>query len=191
MKPLLDQESDINLYVKYITSIINKNDKTSSSILTDIWNQLGSNVLKLPLFIHEKNIKVNPVVFEKTVLFALIFRDTKSLIIMCYKSPLIFQACSSIFNEILIKLNFTAHFLVFLIDFLNSVRIQCKNNNIDLIDLYPIRCKSILILRSIKNMDSSLVSNDYLYEKVKWLALNHPKECMCLLSHFPDLFISN
>lgn len=191
LKPLLYQESDINLYVKYITSVLNKNDKTLSSVLIDIWNHLGLNVLKLPLFVHERNIKVYPVVFEKTVLFALLFSNTKELINMCSKSPLMFQACSSILNEMLIKLNFTSHFLVFLIDFINRVRIQCKNNNIDFIDLYPIRCRSILILRSIKNINSSLVSNDYLYTKVKWLALNHPKECMCLLSHFPDLYLSN
>lgn len=189
LKPLLDQESDINLYVKYVTSVLNKNDKTLSSVLIDIWNRLESNVLKFPLFVHEKNIKIHPVVFEKTVLFALLFSDTKNLIHMCSKSPLVFQACTSILNEMLIKLNFTNHFLVFLIDFIDRVRIQCKNNSTDLIDLYPIRCRSILILRSIKNISSSLVSNDDLCTKVKWLALNYPKECMCLLIHFPDLWI--
>lgn len=187
LKPILDQECDINLYGKYITSILNKNDEKLKLVLTDTWNRLGSSVLKFPIFILEKSIKVCPVIFEKTVLSALLTWKMEDLIDVCSKSPLVFQTCSSIFNELLMKLEFTDFFMVFLMNFLNCVSTQCENVNVDFVNMYPIKCRSLLTIRSIKNKDSRLVSNEFLSEEVKKFALNHPKESMCLLYHFPDL----
>lgn len=191
LKPVLYQMADFDFYAKYIKSALNKNDETLNLILMEIWTQLGSNVFKLPIVIHEKCIEINPVIFEKTILFAMSSWQIKDLIDICSKSPSVFQTCSSIFNELLIKLKFTDKFIEFLIDFVNNVSLQCKSNNIDIIDMYPIKCRTILILRAIKNEKSSLVSNHYLNEEVKKLALLYPKESMCLLSHYPDLYVSN
>lgn len=191
LKPVLDQGADIGVYARYIESILNKKNKALNSILMETWTRLGSNVLKLPIHIHEKSIDVNPEIFEKTVLSTLSLWQVKDLIIVCSKSELIFQKCSSIFNELLIKLNFTDKFMEFLIHFVNSVSNNCEYNNIDIIDVYPIKLRSILVLRAIRNKDSSLVSKHYLNEEVKKLALNFPKESICLLSHFPDLHIAN
>lgn len=191
LKPVVIQLADFDFYTKYFKSALNKNDKTLNLILMDIWTQLGSNVFKLPIVIHEKCIEINPVIFEKTILFAISSWQINDLIEICYKSPIIFQTCSSIFNELLIKLNFADKFMEFLIDFVNNVSLKCKNNNIDIIDMYPIKCRSILILRAIKNEKSSLVSNYYLNEEVQKLILLYPKISMCLLSHYPDLYVSN
>lgn len=191
LKAILDQGADIGVYARYIKSILDRNDKTLNSILMDTWTQLGSNVLKLPIGIHEKCIEVNPVVFEKTVLSAVSLWRTKGLIDMCSKSPLVFQTCSSIFNELLIKLNFTTKFMDFLTRFVNSVRSQCENDDIDYVDIYPSKCRNILTLRAIRNENSSLVPKHYLYEEVKKFALCYPRESMCLISHFPDLYVPN
>lgn len=188
LKPILDQAADIDLYSKYIMSILNKNDKTLKPILLETWNQLGSNVLKLPIFIHEKCIEVNPGIFEKTILSTLLSWQTENLFIMCAKSPLVFRTCSSIFNELLIKLHFSEKFMVFLINFVNNVITQCENYNFDVIDIYPSKCRSILTIRTIINTNSCLISKQCLSKEVKQLALKNPKECVCLLSHFPDLY---
>jgi len=191
LKAILDQGADIDVYARYIKSILDKNDKTLNPILMETWTQLGSNVLKLPIDIHEKSIEVNPVVFEKTVLSAISLWQIKDLIDICSKSPLVFQTCSSIFNELLIRLNFTDKFMDFLIHFVNSVGLQCKNNNIDIVDIYPNRCRIILTLRAIRNENSSLIPKHCLNEEVKKFALAYPRESMCLISHFPDLYVPN
>jgi len=191
LKQILDQGSDIDVYANYIKSILDKNDKTLNPILIETWTQLGSNVLKLPIDIHEKSIEVNPVVFEKTVLSAILLWQIEDLIDICSKSPLAFQTCSSIFNELLIRLNFTDKFMDFLIHFVNSVKLRCKNNNIDIIDIYPNRCRIILTLKAIRDENSSLVPKHCLNEEVKKLALAYPRESMCLISHFPDLYVPN
>jgi len=191
LKPILDQGVDSRVYARYIKSILDKNDKTLNSTLIETWTQLGSNVLKLPIDIHEKVIEVNPAIFEKTVLSAILLWQTKDLIEICSKSSLVFQTCSSIFNELLIKLNFTDKFMEFLTHFVNSVGSRCKDNNIDFIDIYPIKCRYILTLRAIRNKNSSLVSKYYLYDEVKKFTLDCPRESMCLISHFPDLYIPN
>lgn len=190
LKPILDQVSYFDIYTTYIKTALNRNDKTLNLILMEIWTQLGPDVFKLPISIHEKCIEINTVIFEKTTLFAISSSKIKDLIDLCSKSPSVFQTCSSIFNELLIKLNYADNFLEFLIDFVNNVSLQCKNN-IDIIDMYPFKCRSILILRAIKNENSSLVSNHYLNEEFKKLATLYPKGSMCLLSHFPDLFVPN
>lgn len=191
LKPILDQESDIDLYGKYITSILNKNDEQLRPVLTDTWNRLGSNVLKLPVHILEKSIKGCPVIFEKTVLTTLLTWEMEDLTDVCSKSSLVFQTCSSIFNELLIKLKFTDFFMVLLMNFLSCVCTHCKNNNVDIVNIYPIKCRYLLTLRSINKKNSNLVSNEYLSEEVKKFAINHPKESMCLLYHFPDLNLPN
>lgn len=191
LKLILHQGADLDVYVSYIKSILNRNDKTLNLILIDVWNQLGSNVLKFPVFIHEKCIEVCPLIFEKTILSAISRWQIDDLIKLCVKSPLVFQMCSSIFNELLIKLNFTNKFMKFIINFVNSVYSQCENNSIDVIDIYPIKCRNILILRDIKNKHSTLVTKKYLNEEFKQLVLTHPKESMCLLIHFPDLYEPN
>lgn len=191
VKSILDQGADFNIYIRYINSILNKNDKNLNPVLIETWSQLGENIFKLPIHIHEKCIKLNPMIFERTVLSALSLRQINILIDMCSKSPLVFQMCSSIFNELMIKLNFTDKIMIFLVHFLHSVSLLYKNNNVDFIDMYPIKCKNILILRAIKTKDSNLVSKYYLNEEVKKLATDYPKESLCLLSHFPDLYISN
>jgi len=191
LKPILDQGANITVYARYIKSVLDRNDKTLNSILMDIWTHLGPNVLKLPVSIHEKSIEVNPVVFEKTVLSTISLWQIKDLIDMCSKSPLVFQTCSSIFNELLIKLDFSDKFMNFLISFINSVKSQCENDNIDYIDLYPSKCRYILTLRAIRNENSSLVPKHCLYEEVEKFALHHPRESMCLISHFPDLYVPN
>lgn len=189
LKPILDQGADINVYAQYIKSILNTNAKTLNPILMDIWGQLGSRVLQLPIIIHEKCIEVNPLIFEKTILSTILLYQIKDLINMCSKSLLVFQTCSSIFNELLIKLNFSNRFMELLINFVNGVYFQCKKNNIDFIDFYPTKCKYVLTLRDINKENSSKLSKHYLKEGVKKLLLNYPKESVCLLSHFPDLYI--
>jgi len=189
LKSILDQGADIDIYARYIESILNKNNKSLNSILITVWTQLGSNVLKLPTFIHEKTIKMNPIIFEKTILSSILLWEINDLIDICSKSPLVFQTCSSIFNELLIKLKFTNTFMEFLNYFVNSVSSRCKNNNIDIISNYPYKCRSILTLRDIKNKNSTLVSEHDLNNEVKQLALAYPKESICLFSHFPDLYI--
>lgn len=191
VKSILDQGADLDIYIRYINSILNKNDKNLNPVLMETWSQLGANIFKLPIHIHEKCIKINPIIFERTILYALSVWEINNLIHMCSKSPLVFQMCSSILNELMIKLNFTDKFMIFLVHFLNSVSSQYKNNNIDIIDIYPVKCRNILILRAIKTKDSSLVSKYYLNEEVKQLAKDYPKESICLLSHFPDLYTSD
>lgn len=191
LKPILHQGADLDIYGSYIKSILNRNDKALKLILLDVWNQLGSNVLKLPVYIHEKCIEVYPLVFEKTILSAISLWQIDELIDLCTKSPLVFQMCSSIFNELLIKLNFTNKFMEFVIHFVNRVNTHCENNQIDVIDIYPITCRNILILRAINNKHSTLVTKQYLNEEFKQLVISHPKESMCLLIHFPDLFEPN
>ncbi|VVC31442.1 Hypothetical protein CINCED_3A021968 [Cinara cedri] len=189
LKPILYQAADIDVYARYIKSILNKNDKICNPILMDIWTQLGLRVLKLPIFIHEKCIEVNPVIFEKTILSAISLWQVQDLIDICFKSPLVFQTCSSIFNELLIKLNFSDRFIDFLVNFINNFCSLCEENNIDFIDFYPTKCKSVLILRAISKSNSSELSKCYLNEEVKKLVLNFPKESICLFSHFPDLYL--
>lgn len=191
VKSILDQGADFNTYIRYINSILNKNDKYLNSVLIETWSQLGANIFKLPIYLHEKCIKLNPMIFERTVLTALSLQQINNLIDMCSKSPLAFQMCSSIFNELMIKLNFTDKFMIFLEHFLHSVSSQYKNNHVDIIDMYPIKCRNILILRAIKTKDSSLVSKYYLNEEIKKLATDYPKESLCLLCHFPDIYVSN
>ncbi|XP_022174877.1 uncharacterized protein LOC111036905 isoform X1 [Myzus persicae] len=189
LKSILDEGADLDIYARYIESILNKNNKSLNSILMTVWTQLGSNVLKLPIIIHEKTIKVNPLIFEKTILSAISLWEINNLIEVCSKSPLVFQTCSSIFNELLIKLNFTNKFMEFLNHFVNSVSSHCKNNNVDVVNIYPNKCRSILTLRDIKNKNATLVTEHDLNDEVKKLALSYPKESICLLSHFPDLYI--
>lgn len=188
LQPILDQGADIDVYARYIKSILNTNDKTLNLILMDTWTQLGSHVLKLPIIIHEKCIEVNPVIFEKTILSAILMWEVQDLINICSESPLVFQTCSSILNELLIKLNFSDSFMELLVNFVNGVSSQCKKNNTDFIDVYPIKCKCVLTLRAINKKNSSQLSKNYLNEEVKQLCLKYPKESMCLLSHFPDLY---
>lgn len=188
LKQILYQGADLDVYASYIKSILNRNDKTLNLILLDVWNQLGPNVLKLPVFIHEKCIKVYPLIFEKTILSAISQWQIDELIILSAKSSLVFQMCSSIFNELLIKLNFTIKFYTFITHFVNSVGSQCENNSIDIIDLYPIKCRNILTLRAVKNKNSTLVTKKYFNEEFKQFILSHPKESICLLIHFPDLY---
>lgn len=187
LKPLVDQGADINIYTRYLLAILNKKDETLNSILMKTWVQLGSNVLKLPLIIHEKSIEVIPVIFEKTVLSTILLWKIEDLIDLCSKSPLVFQTCSSIINKLLIKFNFTEKFMNFLTYFINNVNTQCENNNIDIINIYPIKCRSILTLRAINNTNTSLASALALKEEVKIFSANYPREFMCLLSHYPDL----
>lgn len=191
LKPIVYQGADINIYTQYILSILNKKDNTLNSILMETWTQLGSNVLKLPLIVHEKCIEVNPVIFEKTVFSAILLWQIEDLIDFCSKSPLVFQTCSSIFNKLLIKLNFTDKFMKFLINFIKDVNTLCENNNIDIINIYPIKCRSILTLRAINNTNTSLSSTLSLKEEVETFSSNYPREFMCLLSHYPDLYIPN
>jgi len=191
LKHIIHQGADLDLYARYIQSILNKNNVKLNTVLIETLNLLGSNVLKLPLVVHEKIIEVNPQIFEKTILNAILLCKTKDIIDMCCKSPLVFQNCSSIFNELLIKLNFTDKFMLFLVNFVHCVSLQCKNNNIDNIDIYPFKCRYILTLRVIHNKNSNLVSQKYLHEEVKKFALDFPREYMCLLSHFPDLYMLN
>lgn len=191
LEPIIKQGVDIEVYTRYIKSILNKNDVLLNSILMNIWTHLGSKVLTLPILIHEKCIEVYPVIFEKTILSAILLWQIDDLIAMCSKSPLVFQTCSSIFNTLLIKLDFTDKFMNFIIHFLNSVSSQCNNNNIDIIDIYPIKCRNVLILRAIKNQNSTKISKHNLNEEVKKLFSKYPKECMCLVSHFSDLYVPN
>uniref|UniRef100_A0A2S2PST2 Uncharacterized protein n=1 Tax=Schizaphis graminum TaxID=13262 RepID=A0A2S2PST2_SCHGA len=190
LKSILDQGADFDIYARYIESILNKNNKALNSVLMTVWTQLGSNVLKLPIIIQEKTIKVNPLIFEKTILSAISLWEINDLIDVCSKSPLVFQTCSSIFNELLIKLNFSNNFMEFLNYFVNGVSSRCINNNIDIVDIYPNKCRSILTLRDIKNKNSTLVTDYDLNDEVKKLALAYPKQFICLLSHFPDLYLS-
>ncbi|XP_025192221.1 uncharacterized protein LOC112592406 [Melanaphis sacchari] len=190
LKSILDQVADFDIYARYIESILNKNNKSLNSVLMAVWTQLGSNVLKLPIIVQEKIIKVNPLIFEKTILSAISLWEINDLIDVCSKSPLVFQSCSSIFNELLIKLNFSNTFMEFLNYFVNGVSSRCINNDIDIVNIYPSKCRSILILRDIKNKNSTLVTEHDLNDEVKKLALAYPKESICLLSHFPDLFMS-
>lgn len=189
LKPILDQAADMDLYYKYIKSILNKNYRTLNSVLLETWNQLGPNVLKLPIIIHERSIEVNPVIFEKTILSAILFWQTEDLFDMCSKSSLVFQTCSSIFNELLIKLNFTDKFMMFLSGFVDNVSTKCENNNGDIIDMYPSKCRSILTIRTISSQNSCESSKKYLSKEIKQFALTYPKEFVCLLSHFPDLYL--
>lgn len=189
LKSILDEGADFHIYARYIESILNKNNKSLNSILMTVWTQLGSNVLRLPIIIHEKTIEVNPIIFEKTILSAISLWEINDLIDLCSKSPLVFQTCSSIFNELLIKLNFTNKFTEFLNYFVNSVTSRCKNNDIDIVSIYPNKYKSILTLRDIKNKNSTLVTEHDLSDEIQKLALAYPKESICLLSHFPDLYI--
>lgn len=189
LKSILDQVADFDIYARYIESILNKNNKSLNPLLMTVWTQLGSNVLRLPIIVHEKTIEVNPLIFEKTILSAISLWEINNLIDVCSKSPLVFQTCSSIFNELLIKLNFTNKFMEFLINFVNSVYSHCKNNNIDIVNIYPNKCRSILTIRDIKNINSALVTEHELNDEAKKLALAYPKEFICLLSHFPDLYI--
>lgn len=191
LEPILNQRVDIEVYTRFIKSILNKNDMLLNSILMKIWTCLGSKVLTLPICIHERCIEIYPVIFEKTILSAILLWQIDDLITICSKSPLVFQACSSIFNALLIKLNFTDKFMNFILHFINSVSSQCNNNSIDIIDIYPIKCRSVLILRAIKNQNSSRVSKHYLYEEIKKLSSKYPQESVCLVSHFSDLFVPN
>jgi len=191
LKSILDQASDFGIYAKYIESILNKNNKSLNSVLMTLWTQLGSNVLRLPIIILEKTIKVNPIIFEKTILSTVLLWEVNDLIDICSKSPLVFQTCSSIFNELLIKLNFTNKFMEFLNYFVNGVHSRCIDNNIDIVNIYPNKFLSILTLREIKNKNSTLVTENDINDEVKKLALDNTKESICLLSHFPDLYISH
>lgn len=190
LKSILDQGADFDIYTRYIESILNKNNESLNSILLNVWTKLESSVLKFPIIIHEKVIEVNPLVFEKTILSAILLWGISDLIDVCSKSPLVFQTCSSIFNELLIKLDFTNTFTEFLKYFVSSVSSRCKINNIDVVNIYPNKCRSILTLRDIKNKNSTLVSEHDLNDEVKKFALAYPTESVCLLSHFPDLFTS-
>ncbi|KAF0750978.1 Uncharacterized protein FWK35_00024648 [Aphis craccivora] len=191
LKLILDQAADFEIYARYIESILNKSNKSLNSVLMSLWTQLGSKVLRLPIIILEKTIKVNPLIFEKTILSTVLLWEVDDLIDICSKSPLVFQTCSSIFNELLIKLNFTNKFMDFLNYFVNGVGSRCIDNNIDIANIYPNKCRYILTLRDIKNKNSTLVTKHDINDEVKKLALEYPKESICLLSHFPDLYMSH
>lgn len=189
LKPIIDQVADIDVYARFIESILNRNDKTLNCTLIEIWLGLGSDVLKLPIAIHEKSIEVNHMIFEKTILSAVLLWPVKDLIDMCSESPLVFQACTSIFNELLIKLNFTDKFTEFLINFVNSVFSQFEKKNLEIIDVYPFKYTSLLTLKVIKNKNTNLVSEHCLNQEVRKIATHCPKASICLLSHFPDLYV--
>lgn len=191
LQPILNrqvQEANISIFARYIESILNKNNETLNSTLMEVWTQLGSDVLKLPISIHEKSIKANPVIFEKTILSAILLWHTNDLIDLCSKSPLVFQTCSSIFNELLIKLNFADEFMEYLKEFVNSICLLCEKNNIDITEMYPNKFRNILTLKAIENENVGIVSKHYIKEEFKKLASDFPKESMCLLVHFPDLY---
>ncbi|XP_050436262.1 uncharacterized protein LOC126843011 [Adelges cooleyi] len=188
LAPILKQGADIKSFICYIDTILNKYDVKFNTLLIDVWNYLGCDIFKLPVFIHERCIEAVPFIFENTVLYGIISSCNEELIDICTRSPKVFQACSSILNEILIRLNFSSTFINFLTNFIKGIILQCKTNNVEIFNIYPAKYKFVLILNDFENFNNILIT-EFFMQEIKSLALNYPKQFICLLSHFPSMYL--
>ncbi|KYN22442.1 hypothetical protein ALC57_05161 [Trachymyrmex cornetzi] len=100
------------------------------------------------------------------------------------RSAYVFQLMFNFLKELLVQLQYASAVLDFIDLMLKRVSIYCKNYDKDILDLYPRKLRSCIILLRIKPKHHSVQTREYTLQTMKQIYNENKNVPLILMSHF-------
>lgn len=119
------------------------------------------------------------------------------LLELCTKSAYVFQLIFNFLKELLVQLQYASIVLDFTNLILQRVSIYCENYNRDILDLYPRKLRSCIILLRINPKYHTTQTRNYTLQTMKQIYNENKDVLLILISHFLEwlecfaIYISN
>ncbi|XP_014478049.1 PREDICTED: uncharacterized protein LOC106746232 [Dinoponera quadriceps] len=108
------------------------------------------------------------------------------LLALSAESTRVFQMTFSFLKELLIRLRYAPAVTDFTGSLLSRVAAHCEQQDKDMVDLYPSRLRSCVILLRIKPEHHTARSKEYTLQTVKRIHHESKDAALILMSHFPE-----
>lgn len=108
------------------------------------------------------------------------------LLVLAAESMCVFQLMFSFLKELLVQLQYAPPVLDFIDSLLKQVASCCENQGKDILDLYPRRLRSCVILLKIKPEHHTTQTREYTLQTVKRIFVENKDAALTLMSHFPE-----
>jgi hypothetical protein len=102
------------------------------------------------------------------------------------ESACVFQLMFNFLKELLVQLQYAPLVLDFINLMLKRVSVHCKNRDRDILDLYPRKLHSCIILLTIKPKYHTMQTRDYTLQTMKQIFDENKDVLLILMSHFSE-----
>jgi len=102
------------------------------------------------------------------------------------ESASVFQLMFNFLKELLVQLQYVPFVLDFIDLMLKRVSVYCKNQDKDILDLYPRKLRSCIILLTIKPKHHTMQTRDYTLQTMKEIFNENKDVLLILMSHFSE-----
>lgn len=106
------------------------------------------------------------------------------LLELSVRSAYIFQLMFNFLKELLVQLQYASAVLDFINLILKRVSVSCKNQDKDILDLYPRKLRSCIILLRIKPKHHTVQTRKYTLQTMKQIYNENKNVLLILMSHF-------
>lgn len=100
------------------------------------------------------------------------------------RSAYIFQLMFNFLKELLVQLRYASIVLDFINLILKRISVSCKNQDKDILDLYPRKLRSCIILLRIKPKHHTVQTRNYTLQTMKQIYNENKNVLLILMSHF-------
>ncbi|XP_072743107.1 uncharacterized protein [Anoplolepis gracilipes] len=101
-------------------------------------------------------------------------------------SMCVFQLIFNFLKELLVQLHYAPAVLHFIDLILKRISICCKNQDKDILDLYPRKLRSCIILLRIKSEHHTVQTRKYTLQTMKQIYDENKDVLLIIMSHFPE-----
>lgn len=105
---------------------------------------------------------------------------------LCAESACVFQLTFNFLKELLVQLQYAPAIVDFIKSTLERVSTYCESQGKDILDLYPSRLRSCVILLRIKPEHHTIQTREYTLQTMKTIFAENKDVILILLSHFPN-----
>lgn len=112
--------------------------------------------------------------------------DLDRLLVLSAESMCIFQLMFSFLKELLVQLQYAPAVVDFINSMLKRIDAYCENQGKDILDLYPSRLRSCVILLRIKPELHTAQTREHTLQTVKRIFVENKDAALILMSHFPE-----
>lgn len=102
------------------------------------------------------------------------------------ESPCVFQLMFSFLKELLVQLHYAPRVLDFISSMLKRISACCENHGRNVLDLYPRRLHSCVILLRINPKHHTTQTRDYTLQTMKQIFTENKDVLLIVMSHFPE-----
>lgn len=112
-------------------------------------------------------------------------KNLDRLLAFSTESACVFQLMFSFLKELLVQLQYAPVVIDFIGSMLKHVDFYCENQGKDILDLYPSRLRSCVILLKIKPEFHTTQTKEHTLQTVRQIFVENKNAVLVLMSHFP------